>query len=212
MNIAELKKAISSFLDNSKSNIIPELDGIKIYDEPIVGIASGYDPLFIKLKDGNVIGEFHNIPHEWFPEAVSVISYFLPFSREVRISNRADKRKPSTGWLYGRVEGELVNNEVRKTIAEFISVFGGKTFIPLFESNFKIIERKSNWSERHVAFIAGLGTFGLSKSLITEKGCAGRIGSVITNIQFQPTERRYSGISRSPFSMFRLRLGKYPPR
>jgi len=77
VNIIEVKKVISSFLDNSKSNTIPELGGIKIYDDPIIGFASGYDPLFIKLKDSNVTGEFHNTPREWFLEAVSVISYFL---------------------------------------------------------------------------------------------------------------------------------------
>lgn len=194
MNLTEVNNVISSFLENSKNNRVPELGGIKIYDTPIIGIASGDDPLFMKLKDNNVIGKFHKTPREWFPEAVSVISYFLPFSREIKISNRADKMIPSIGWLYGRVEGELVNNEVRKTIAEFISDAGRKASIPSFESNFTVIERSSNWSERHVAFIAGLGTFSLSKSLITEKGCAGRIGSVITNIQFQPTERKYSSI------------------
>ena len=47
------------------------------------------------------------------------------------------------------------------------------------------------WSERHVAFIAGVGTFGLHRSLITEKGCAGRIGSVITTLDLTPTIRPY---------------------
>lgn len=28
----------------------------------------------------------------------------------------------------------------------------------------------SNWSERHAAYVCGLGTFGLSKGLITDKG------------------------------------------
>ena len=50
----------------------------------------------------------------------------------------------------------------------------------------------SNWSERHVAYAAGLGTFGLSRGLITEKGMAGRFGSVVTNAVFPRTERKYS--------------------
>jgi epoxyqueuosine reductase len=49
----------------------------------------------------------------------------------------------------------------------------------------------SNWSERHVAFVAGLGTFGLHKGLIGEKGCAGRYGSVVTTVPLTPTLRKY---------------------
>ncbi len=56
---------------------------------------------------------------------------------------------------------------------------------------FAVVERKSNWSERHVAYIAGLGTFGHGRSLITPKGCAGRFGSIITTLKLEPTVRRY---------------------
>ncbi len=52
----------------------------------------------------------------------------------------------------------------------------------------------SNWSERHVAFICGLGIFGLSKGLITEKGIAGRFGSIVTNLYLNPVSRKYKHI------------------
>jgi hypothetical protein len=45
----------------------------------------------------------------------------------------------------------------------------------------------SNWSERHSAYIAGLGTFCLSYSLISEKGCAGRYGTVVTDLDLEPS-------------------------
>ena len=47
----------------------------------------------------------------------------------------------------------------------------------------------SAWSHRHVAYIAGLGTFGLNRMLITEKGCGGRIGSIVTELELAPDER-----------------------
>ena len=50
----------------------------------------------------------------------------------------------------------------------------------------------SNWSERHVAYVCGLGTFGLSKGLITERGMAGRFGSIVTDAELAPTPRKYS--------------------
>jgi epoxyqueuosine reductase len=52
----------------------------------------------------------------------------------------------------------------------------------------------SNWSERHVAFVCGLGTFGLSKGLITPKGVAGRFASIITELYLPPDKREYEDI------------------
>ena len=48
-----------------------------------------------------------------------------------------------------------------------------------------------SWSERHTAFAAGLGTFSLTRGLITEKGVAGRFGSLIVSEKYEPTKRPY---------------------
>lgn len=53
---------------------------------------------------------------------------------------------------------------------------------------------ESAWSERHAAFACGLGTFGLSRGLITERGMAGRFGSLVTAAPLEPTPRAYSGV------------------
>ena len=50
----------------------------------------------------------------------------------------------------------------------------------------------SNWSERHAAYISGLGTFGLCQGLISHVGKAARYGSVIVNIDLPKTIRKYS--------------------
>jgi epoxyqueuosine reductase QueG len=54
---------------------------------------------------------------------------------------------------------------------------------------------RSNWSERHAAFTAGLGTFSRNRSLITRLGAAGRFGSVITDAELEPTPRPYLGVT-----------------
>jgi epoxyqueuosine reductase QueG len=43
-----------------------------------------------------------------------------------------------------------------------------------------------------VAFIAGLGTLSLNRSLITKIGAAGRIGSVVTDLHLPVTPRYYT--------------------
>ena len=61
---------------------------------------------------------------------------------------------------------------------------------------FKIIaeeeEQKvhSTWSERHVAFAAGLGTFSLHEGFISEAGCNVRMTSVITDAPLKTTPRK----------------------
>jgi epoxyqueuosine reductase len=190
MDRMDFESLIGDFLLETETNRFDVNGRFNLFEKPLVGIASADDPLFIELKKDDAVGSGHLTPGEWCPGAVSVISYFLPFSGEVRISNRGPEF-PSTEWLYGRVEGEALNNEVRKLLVKNISSSGKKAFVPGFDPAFRIINRRSNWSERHVAYIAGLGTFGMSKSLITEKGTAGRIGSVITDAEFEITKRKY---------------------
>ncbi|QNB45011.1 epoxyqueuosine reductase [Thermanaerosceptrum fracticalcis] len=189
-DLKAIVEVITQYLEETQLNRVPELGNMKIYDGPLVGLANAEDPLFDKLKEPSVIGPHHLNPQEWLPGAQTVISYFLPFNETVRKSNRLD-HLPSKEWLYGRYEGELCNDAVRRFLKEEIEKMGGKAVIPVQDARFQVIDKRSNWSERHAAFIAGLGTFGLSKSLITEKGCAGRYGSIVVNLRFEPTPRSY---------------------
>jgi epoxyqueuosine reductase QueG len=49
----------------------------------------------------------------------------------------------------------------------------------------------STWSERHAAYVGGLGTFGLCDGLITPAGKTMRCGSVIARISIPSTKRKY---------------------
>lgn len=187
----DIEKMSERFVLESSFNRVSELDGLTIFAAPLVGITSADDPLFTVLKQNDVVGPNHMSPKEWLSEAQSVISYFLPFSQEVRIANRPFGHAAKE-WLYGRIEGELVNNALRKYLVEHFESFGYTAVAPALDRRFRVIERRSNWSERHAAYIAGLGTFSLSRSLITERGSAGRIGSVIVSMPLKPTERPYT--------------------
>lgn len=55
--------------------------------------------------------------------------------------------------------------------------------------NFDEEELMSDWSHKHVAYIAGIGSFGHHHMLITDKGCCGRLGSVVTDAVIAPTPR-----------------------
>jgi hypothetical protein len=82
----------------------------------------------------------------------------------------------------------LVNLEVVARELEGIGV-GAFTMPPTY--NFDPETLTADWSHKHAAFIAGLGTFGLHKMIITEKGCAGRLGSFLINAEIAPSPKPF---------------------
>lgn len=164
----------------------------RYYDPPLLGFASAADPLFSEFKT-DIVGNHFRAPLEWLPVAVTVISYFLPFGEHVRISNRASGLA-SPEWLHSRFKGEEFNDKMRRFVITELQNSGAKALAPVIEPDFisDFTRFTSNWSERHVAYAAGLGTFSLNRGLITPKGMAGRFGSVITDYYFEPSARPYA--------------------
>ena len=190
MFLSTLEEDMANFIRYSSQNFVAELNMMQIWDQPLIGVADASDPMWEKMKEPQIVGPEHLTPKEWLTGAKSVISYFLPFTKYIRSSNKF-KGEPSTEWLYGRYEGEIFNNALRLMIIELIESNDGKALAPAIDKRFAINDHGSNWSERHVAFIAGLGSFGLSRSLITPLGTAGRFGSVIVDLEFEPNPRQY---------------------
>jgi len=195
MELKRIKDFMHELVDGSPLNRVDEEDFKidKIFDYPLVKVADASDPLFERLKEPEVVGEHYLLPSDWLPGARSVISYFLPFSLQVREANRVPGWA-AREWLYGRIEGEEFNNSVRQHLVDLVEKAGGRAVAPLLDSRMKVENLRCNWSERHVAYIAGLGTFGLSKSMITEKGSAGRYGSLVVDLEMAPSLRPYKEI------------------
>ncbi|HWR07252.1 epoxyqueuosine reductase [Sporomusa sp.] len=190
MELRTIEQAIAGFIAETPLNAAAEIGLARIFDQPLVGVAGAGDVLFDTLKEANIVGPNHLLPQDWLPAARSVISYFLPFTRAVREANRRGEQ-PAVEWLYARIEGELVNNALRKFLVEWFVKAGYEAVAPGLDARFAVVNRKSNWSERHVAFVAGLGTFSLNRSFITQAGAAGRLGSIIVTAPVLPTPRRY---------------------
>ncbi len=192
---------IYAFCEQTEQNHITQeqalsddVRGLRLFDAPLVGFASADDLLFQEFKHQEAIGPHFLAPKEWMADARTVISFFLPFSDEVKRSNVKDRRIPSEGWLHGRFEGQALIVALCRHITDAINENGHQGITPLLDDRYKTGQFTSNWSERHIAFACGLGTFGLSKGLITEKGMAGRLGSVITNLDIEPDNRKYQDL------------------
>lgn len=208
------KDRIADFIEyyrvNSGENIVPpekalrrDLEGMEIYGPAILGVAAAEDPAFLTLKNKEAVGPHFMLPGEWLEGARSAISFFLPYSERIKKANAGPDPEPVAEWLHGRIEGQKFIDRLSEALVDFIRREGEEALSPLLDKRFAscTLENKafldekeaplplsftSNWSERHVAYVCGLGTFGLSRGLITKKGVAGRFGSVITTLALAP--------------------------
>ncbi len=208
-----LIRLAADFVDRDASNFVaaeiavrPDLAGMRMYDAPLIGFASAADPLFDALRKPGVIGPHFDPPGVWLPGAKTVISFFAPHTEAVIASNRLDRERPSAEWLYARMEGQAMLNLLGAHLAAELEKAGHRAVYPAMDARFYSWSRPagrndkgvplpaytSNWSERHVAHVCGLGTFGMSAALITRRGVCGRIGSVVTTMPAEPDARPYS--------------------
>jgi ferredoxin len=195
-----LQNAITQFIQESPANR-RKVDGGKYWDMPIVGFASGDDPLFKQYK--KIIGQFHFTPGEIFEltfrkqkpsKKLSVISWILPTSEDIRKSNRKEKKYPSLLWAHARDFGEQFNVKLRNHVVSILKKKGYRAVAPMNSPFWKRLTSPkvgiaSNWSERHVAYACGLGAFGLSDGLITPQGKAMRVGTIVTELSLKPSQK-----------------------
>ncbi len=157
------------------------------WQEPLISFADARDELFPKLKE--IISPTHALPAELLPDAQSVIAYFIPFIQGTVTSN-IENANSSREWALAYIETNQLISDLNTFIHDQLLKKGYHTAIIPATHNFDPNKLISDWSHRHVAFIAGLGTFGVNHMLITEKGCCGRLGTIVTNLKLSPTPKR----------------------
>ena len=153
---------------------------------PLVSYASAADPLFPQLKQ--IVRATHLTPEELLPGARSVIAFFLPFEREVARGNRPN-RLASEPWAAAYVETNDLVGVVSRRLADGLRARVFDAAVQPATANFDKEKLMSDWSHKHVAYIAGLGQFGLHQMLITSAGSAGRLGTLVTTASLEATPR-----------------------
>lgn len=190
--------------------LLPDSAGMQFFDPPLVGVARAADPLFEALLEPGVVGPWFLPPTRWLPEARSVLSFFFPYTERVRQAEDFSTPLPSPDTLNARYEGQQYLKSFIRRVRGALIAAGEAAVIPAEEPAFWSVREPgsqakapspelaftSAWSERHVAYVCGLGTFGLSANLITARGCNGRLCSLVTTALLPPTPRAYD----SPFA------------
>lgn len=211
-----IRQKIKTFVRTSPDGRLSFMDDYLMFDEPLVKFADGDAPIFTQFKE--LIAPTHLTPREALaiaysnssepmPERLSVISWVLPITEETRKSNRLQTRSPSRLWSHTAWHGEEFNHKVRSYVAALLATAGYPAVAPGLPTYLKEYMNEkglySSWSERHMAYAAGHGTFGRSDGLITERGIAMKCGSVVTSL-ILPVSRR---TAKGPYSNCLSHLG-----
>ncbi|MBF7096795.1 epoxyqueuosine reductase [Alkalibacter mobilis] len=154
--------------------------------DPIVGFANAEDEMFLQLK--KIIGPTHAMPHDLVPSAKSVITFFIPFSKKVIKSNIGGEES-SKEWDIASIETNNLIGDLNKYLFDKITEKGYKASLLPATYNYDEVKLKSDWSHRSVAYISGIGKFGVNNMFITERGCCGRLGSIVTDMKLKATIR-----------------------
>lgn len=186
MTAAENKKLIESFI----------LDFVKQYEEqnhlvgltntPVIGFAAADDPEFDSLKIA--VHPEHHIPTDSLPTAKTVISYFIPLTKEAAgIGQCTEENKKLFNKGFGQSKG--IHTGLFPAIQKFIEAQGYEACLPIDAGIISDEILVSRWSQKHVGKIAGIGNMGINTQLITIRGCLGSIGSIITSMPIEPSEK-----------------------
>jgi epoxyqueuosine reductase len=194
-----LERSIKEFCRDLPANSLKNQANERAYEEPLVGFSSGGDPLYEEIATD--IGSPSLTPVEIFcqaaPEDLTIISWILPQTGATCLDNRNEIMYPSERWIRAKHFGRDVSKYLAEHLVRTFLDAGISAINPAVVPFFSIQDTKtyglaSTWSDRHAAYVSGLGTFGLCDGLITPVGKAVICGSVIAQIRIPSTSRPYT--------------------
>lgn len=180
--------------DKIKSIITSEVQLLNrqdLFRAPLIAFSSAHDERYTELK--SLIGDWHLLPTQLLPSSHSVISYFVPFTKEVaEAPKNAVQESPLWGESYVVINAYFAH--INELVCQCLIEQGYDAITIPATGTYDPKDMKSMWSHKSAAAIAGLGAFSANRMLITAKGSAGRFCTVITSAKLhaeplQPIDR-----------------------
>jgi epoxyqueuosine reductase QueG len=150
-----------------------------IWQYPLVKFADAQSEYMRRLRE-LVIAD-HYMPEDFLPGAANVLSYYLPFKKEVGGSNEGGGLS-SEQWADAYLLTNQMAIHINRHLTAVIKDRGYQAAAPQNTAMISEDVIMSRWSQRHIAWLAGHGTFGLNNMLISAKGCCGRYFSIVTTL------------------------------
>lgn len=141
-------------------------------------VSAPVDARFGRLAQ--IAAEDHLHPTDLLADARTVIVFFIPFVKRLVKGNKAGSR-PTRDWGVSYVETNDLIDRLSKALQNLLQQWGYQSGLTPATHNFDDVKLMARWSHKHLGYLAGLGRFGVHNLLITPAGCAGRLGSLVTN-------------------------------
>lgn len=151
---------------------------------PLVGFADAFSPYIQNLK--TIISPTHALPQDALEDPKIVLVYYVPFTRALAKTNQTGTLYSSRQWAQAYEETNAMFGVLNEALVCFLEERGYRSAVAPQSATFDQERLISDWSHRHMAFAAGLGTFGINNMLITERGCCGRFSSLVTDLDVTP--------------------------
>ncbi len=146
---------------------------------PLLATAA-VDARFDRLPQ--IAADDHLHPRDLLPGAKTVIVFFIPFVKELVRANKSGRR-PTRDWGVSYVETNDLIGRLSEALAQELQQEGYGCGLTPATHNFDEAKLTARWSHKHLGYLAGLGRFGVHNLLITPEGCAGRLGSLVTEAE-----------------------------
>ena len=193
MHIRELAIRMKEYLNSSNDTFFFGRGNVRLFPEVSAGVQPASHEIFgifpRMIAGHRTPGDFfrHEYPGKENMDYLSVISLAFHVHHDIVRDNSREENYPAFSWYEARHNFNFMYQPVTDAMRR---IFPGKRIsVPLKSSLYLADLSKSvpvsNWSERHVAFACGLGTFGLHGALITEMGCTHRLISVIVDTKIE---------------------------
>lgn len=172
VTFADLKSFIEKYVWE-----YPLLTGEQNIWRPPLLATAGVDERFNILP--RIAAPDHSLPKDMLPTGKSVVVFFVPFIKKLALENHEGKI-PCRNWGLAYEATNVLINSLCKKIKDFLEAAGYDSALVPATHNFDPVKLMARWSHKHIGYIAGLGRFGVNAQFITPSGCAGRLGSLVT--------------------------------
>ena len=177
MNFKLNKEDLRKLAEKSVSSYPSKAGGRNWWRQPLLVTARADDRFQILPK---IASDEHMLPWELLPPVKTVIVFFIPFIRKLLDENSPGKF-PCRNWGLAYEGTNDLIGVIAESIKDYLAERGYTSALTPATHNFDAIKLVARWSHKHLAYISGLGRFGVNAQLITPSGCAGRLGSLVTD-------------------------------
>jgi epoxyqueuosine reductase QueG len=162
------------------------IGGKNIWRQPLLATAKADDRFDVLPR---IVAEDHALPQDLLPSAKSVVVFFVPFTKALAVENHKGEspcenhkgESPCRNWGLAYESTNRLINSLCEHLGFYFDGKGYKARLTPATHNFDPVRLVSRWSHKHLGYIAGLGRFGVNAQFITPSGCAGRLGSLVTD-------------------------------